>query len=170
MDEPFVSYFRVFRGSSHFEWPKALTKFPGLPRRFSDSTGSPLAWRLTLRIVWAGMVCAGLLRSLSAQDTPVAVEQTVSQGITATDRDFWSFRRLARPVVPGLNNANAAATPIDRFLLARLEAQGLGFSPTADRATLIRRVSFDLIGLPPSLEEVQAFVADDRPDAYALLI
>ncbi|MCA1686178.1 MAG: DUF1549 and DUF1553 domain-containing protein, partial [Planctomycetia bacterium] len=61
-------------------------------------------------------------------------------------------------------------TPVDAFLLARLETAGLGFSPGADRPTLIRRVSFDLTGLPPTPDEVDAFVADPRPDAYERLV
>jgi hypothetical protein len=59
-----------------------------------------------------------------------------------------------------------AHNAIDQFLLAALESKGLQFSPAASRATLIRRVTLDLIGLPPTPEETEAFVADDAPDAY----
>ena len=124
----------------------------------------------TAKIVWAGIVGASLLHTLSAADKPATAQQAASDGITAADRDFWSFRRLAHPAVPTVNNAEKAATPIDRFLLARLEAKGLDFSPDANRATLIRRAFFDLIGLPPSPDEVQAFLDDDRLEAYPLLI
>jgi hypothetical protein len=92
------------------------------------------------------------------------------EGIADVDRNFWSFRLLAHVTAPKVNDPNSVATPIDRFLLARLEAQGLSYSPPADRYALIRRASFDLIGLPPSPEEIQAFVADNRPDAYRRLI
>src|ERR671939_167344 len=61
-------------------------------------------------------------------------------------------------------------TPIDRFLQAALEARGLSIGPEADRATLIRRVSFDLTGLPPTPDEVAAFVNDRAPDAYERLV
>ncbi len=61
-------------------------------------------------------------------------------------------------------------TPIDRFILAKLESKGLAPNPQAERGTLIRRLSFDLIGLPPTPEEVDAFLADDRPDAYERLV
>ena len=86
--------------------------------------------------------------------------------ITARDRLFWAFRKPVRPGVPAVRNAQRVRTPIDAFILARLEARGLGLSPDADRVVLLRRLFFDLIGLPPSLQEVDAFLADTRPDAY----
>ena len=83
--------------------------------------------------------------------------------ITAEDRDFWSFRRLSRPAPP---DADAGVTPVDAFLLRKLEEKGLGYSPAASRARLIRRATFDLIGLPPTPAEVAAFEQDDSPEAY----
>jgi hypothetical protein len=101
-----------------------------------------------------------------AGDPPEAVGRTV----TEEDRNFWAFRAPVRPPVPHVRHADQVRTPIDAFVLARLEARGLTLSPDADRATLFRRVSFDLIGLPPSPEEVDAFLADSRPDAYERLV
>jgi hypothetical protein len=75
-----------------------------------------------------------------------------------------------RPAIPKLKNAAWVRNPIDAFVLARLEKEGLTPSPQAARETLIRRVSLDLIGLPPSIEEVDQFVADKRPDAYEKLV
>ena len=75
-----------------------------------------------------------------------------------------------RPAVPSVKDASRVRTPIDAFLLAKLEAVGLTFAPDAERATLIRRATVDLLGLPPSLEEVDAFLADSRPDAYERLV
>jgi mono/diheme cytochrome c family protein len=72
----------------------------------------------------------------------------------------WAFRPPHRPSEPIVRNTRWARNPIDRFILARLEAEGLAPSPEADKATLLRRVSLDLTGLPPSIEEVDAFVAD----------
>ncbi len=115
------------------------------------------------------LLCAGLADRLPAAEEPAAAKPAGGEGITAADCNFWSFRHLARLAQPTVQEG-AAAMPIDSFLLSRLEARGLGFSPPADRATLIRRASFDLVGLPPSPEEVQAFVADDNPDAYHRLI
>jgi mono/diheme cytochrome c family protein len=91
-------------------------------------------------------------------------------GITPEEREWWSFRPLVRPPLPAVANPDLVAQPIDAFLLARLEAVGLSFSPPADRATLIRRASIDLLGLPPSAEEVEAFVADPDPAAFEHLV
>ncbi|MHB1558564.1 MAG: PSD1 and planctomycete cytochrome C domain-containing protein [Isosphaeraceae bacterium] len=85
-------------------------------------------------------------------------------------RAFWSFRPVGDPVPPAVRRGDWASSPIDRFVLARLEAEGLEPSPAADRRALIRRVSFDLIGLPPTPEEVDAFVRDDSPRAYERLV
>ncbi len=90
--------------------------------------------------------------------------------ITPEERAFWSFQPIRRPTPPAVKASGRVRTPIDAFLLARLEKEGLTFSPEADRATLIRRATFDLLGLPPSPAEVDAFVADRRPDAYERLI
>jgi Protein of unknown function (DUF1553)/Protein of unknown function (DUF1549) len=82
----------------------------------------------------------------------------------------WAFRPLTRPDPPPVADPARARTPVDRFLLARLDAAKLSFAPEADRATLIRRASLDLVGLPPSPDEVAAFVADPAPDAFERLI
>ena len=83
---------------------------------------------------------------------------------------FWSFQPVRRPAVPVVKNAAWVKNPIDAFILAKLEAKGLAPSRPADRRTLIRRVSFDLIGLPPSPEEVEAFVSDPSPNAYEKVV
>src|SRR5258708_36948517 len=82
----------------------------------------------------------------------------------------WAFRPVARPNVPQVVNQAWVKNPIDAFVLARLEKEGLQPSPDADRVTLIRRLSFDLMGLPPTLEDVDAFLADTRADACELLV
>src|SRR5262245_25800008 len=84
--------------------------------------------------------------------------------------NHWAFRPVARPVVPEVINKAWVKNPIDAFVLARLEKEGLHPSPDADRVTLIRRLSFDLLGLPPTIEEVDAFLADTRSDAYEILV
>ncbi len=89
------------------------------------------------------------------------------------DLDWWSLRPIARPHVPLVADGDPAPgvrTPIDAFVIAQLEKNGLRLSPEADRRTLIRRLTYDLHGLPPSPEEVEAFVRDDRPDAYDRLV
>jgi len=82
--------------------------------------------------------------------------------------DHWSFRPVVRPPVPTVAGANAR-TPVDAFLAAKHRELGLTPVAEADRRTLIRRVSLDLLGLPPTPEEVDAFVADDSPDAWQRL-
>lgn len=82
----------------------------------------------------------------------------------------WAFQRPVRPAEPQVKLANWVRNPIDRFILARLEKEGIAPSPEADRVTLIRRLSLDLLGLPPSVEDVNAFLLDNRPDAYDRLV
>ena len=68
--------------------------------------------------------------------------------------------------MPAVSDANRLCSPVDAFVLARVESKGLQPAPEAGKATLLRRLSLDLIGLPPTIEEVDAFVRDKRPDAY----
>src|SRR5262245_52287326 len=83
---------------------------------------------------------------------------------------WWSLRPLARPEVPPVAERVWARNPTDAFILAALKGRGLRPAPEAGRRTLIRRVSFDLVGLPPAPEEVEAFVADPHPGAYERLV
>ncbi|MDQ3330844.1 MAG: PSD1 and planctomycete cytochrome C domain-containing protein [Planctomycetota bacterium] len=96
------------------------------------------------------------------------IKAWIEQG--ATWEPHWAFVAPKRMAPPEVKHADRARNPIDRFVLARMEAAGLTPSAEADRYTLIRRVSLDLIGLPPSVEEADAFVNDDRPDAYERLV
>jgi hypothetical protein len=86
--------------------------------------------------------------------------------ITAADRAHWSFRPPTRPELPRTKDRTWARNPIDAFILQGLEDAGLKPSPEAPRRILIRRLTFDLTGLPPTPEEVEAFVKDEHPDAY----
>lgn len=81
-------------------------------------------------------------------------------------RKWWSFQPVVLPAVPKNGNEN----PIDAFLFQKLAARKLGFSPPADKRTLLRRVTFDLIGLPPTPEEVDAFLKDESPQAFAKVV
>ncbi|MBT4866680.1 MAG: DUF1549 domain-containing protein, partial [Planctomycetaceae bacterium] len=78
----------------------------------------------------------------------------------------WSFQPVRRPDIPAVIRESWARNPIDRFVLARLEKAGLQPAPEADRRTLLRRLSYDLTGLPPTVEELHEFVADKSPTAY----
>jgi hypothetical protein len=82
----------------------------------------------------------------------------------------WPFRPPQRPAIPMTSDESWSVNPVDRFVLVRLEAAGLRPSSAADKLTLLRRVSFDLFGLPPTEDEQDAFLADDRPDAYGRLV
>jgi len=84
--------------------------------------------------------------------------------------EHWAFVAPERPEPPAVRNMEWPRNAIDRFILARLEREGLTSSPAADKTTLIRRVTFDLTGLPPTLEEIDAFLADDSPDAYEKVV
>ena len=94
--------------------------------------------------------------------------------VSGADRQFWSFQppRTVRPAVDGLTGDDLARVhnPIDLFVLRKLREQGLSLSPEADRTTLVRRLYFDLLGLPPTPDEVAEFVHDDDPRAYEALV
>jgi hypothetical protein len=89
---------------------------------------------------------------------------------TQLERSFWAFQPIRRSDPPQVRQRDRVRNPIDQFLLARLEQEGLGYSADASRATLIRRAYFDLLGLPPTRAAVVAFVADPAPDAYERLV
>src|SRR5262245_7000371 len=90
--------------------------------------------------------------------------------LTAEDRAFWSFVPPVRPTVPAVKQADRVRNPIDNFILAKLEGKVISPTPEADRRTLIRRVTFDLTGLPPTPAEVDTFLADKSPDAYEKVV
>ncbi len=85
-------------------------------------------------------------------------------------RDHWAYRPLTKPAVPAIKDASHVCNAIDAFVVAALEAKGLAPSPPADKRVLIRRLYFDLTGLPPTPEEVSAFLADGSADAYERLV
>ena len=85
-------------------------------------------------------------------------------------KDHWSFQPVKKPVVPRVKDMDRLGDDVDAFIIAKLEEQGMKLSPSADRRTLIRRVYYDLIGLPPSPEAVQAFLDDKSPTAFEKVI
>jgi len=89
---------------------------------------------------------------------------------TSVSSDHWSFQPVIRHDPPPVQNTDWVRNPIDRFVLARLERGSIQPSPEASRHTLIRRLYYDLLGLPPKLEEVDRFVGDQSPDAYERLV
>lgn len=107
---------------------------------------------------------ASFHRSLTAAQI-TTLKRWIMQG--AAYEPHWAYLRPKRPGVPAVKRSEWCLNPIDRFLLARLEQEGLKPSPSADRRTLIRRLSLDLVGLPPAPQEVEAFVHNRAPDAFS---
>ena len=103
--------------------------------------------------------------------TPAQID-TITQWIRegAKWEEHWAFTTPVRPTPPDVKNGDWIRNPIDAFILSRLEKDGLSPANEADKRTLIRRLSFDLTGLPPTREEIHQFLADDSPDAYEKLI
>ncbi len=103
-------------------------------------------------------------------DEGAKVPQAATSAELARKTDHWSFQPLTRPQPPPVKNIASVRNPIDAFVLARLEAAGLQPSPEADKATLIRRVCLDLLGLPPSVEQIEEFFSDQADGAYERLV
>ena len=118
---------------------------------------------------------ATLARWIELGAPEVAVEPDVAGAtpdplVTDRERDFWAFRPPQPQAVPAVRDAGPVRNPIDAFVLHKLEQPGLSLAPPADRLTLLRRATFDLTGLPPAPAEVEAFLADERSDAYERLV
>ena len=85
-------------------------------------------------------------------------------------RKHWAYQPVTSPALPKVRGKKCVQTPIDAFLLAKLEEKSLSFAPAADKRTLLRRVYFDLIGLPPTFEEVEAFEKDHSKKAFERVV
>ncbi len=97
---------------------------------------------------------------------PEQAQAATAQTAADAPHEHWAYQPPVRPALPAVQHDAWVRTPIDRFILARLEHEGLSPSPEAGKEALLRRVSLDLIGLPPTPQELDAFLADTRPDAY----
>ncbi|MCH8048438.1 MAG: PSD1 domain-containing protein, partial [Planctomycetes bacterium] len=133
--------------------------------------GKPLASSLYLRLVSQDederMPPPDSGRKLTAEQIEL-VRLWIEQG--AKWEQHWSFVSPKRPATPTVRNKKWVRNPIDAFVLARIEQAGLSPSPEASKETLIRRLTLDLTGLPPTLEEIDAFLADKSPAAYESLV
>lgn len=125
------------------------------------STKAPRVVRLPF-VFKTALLSLSLLVGLCGQSP--AQDQIKETPITEADRNHWAFKPISRPSVPVV--AFPISNPIDAFILERLAEKGLNLAPPADRRTLLRRLSFDLIGLPPTQEEITEFEADVSPLAY----
>ncbi|MBM3735581.1 MAG: DUF1549 domain-containing protein [Acidobacteria bacterium] len=103
-------------------------------------------------------------------EQPVQVSAVNDPAIKAKDREFWSFKTPVRAPQPRVRAATRVRTPVDAFVLADLESKSKSFSPEADPMVLLRRVFFNLTGLPPSPEQIEAFASDRAPDRYEKLV
>ena len=117
------------------------------------------------------------IQSWSQLACVIALLIVISHGLRAEDtvpakpvEKYWAYRPVMRPPVPDVQHKGQVSTPIDAFLLSRLEAQGLSFSPEASPEELLRRAKFDLHGLPPTPAEREQFLADTEPRAFDRLL
>ena len=92
------------------------------------------------------------------------------QGFTEEQKSFWSFQPLRRPQLPRLTSNNFPQSPIDYFVFEKLAAKGLNPAPPASKRDLIRRATYDLIGIPPSADEIQNFLEDTSPNAFEVVV
>jgi mono/diheme cytochrome c family protein len=144
---------------------------PGNPAK------SPLWQRLTETDAAARMPPEAEGEPLTAAQLDV-IRSWIEQGASAPEsepvpedpRQHWSYRPVLRSAIPAVNHPTWARTPIDNFIAAEMEQQGLAPRREASRELWLRRVFLDLIGLPPSAAEWQAFLSDDRPDAYERVV
>lgn len=133
------------------------------PRGAGSLTSGPRPAAILLSpLIAATMLLSALQLSSAADQAPPAAQPSASEQL------HWSFRPLHRPAPPTTNDTTVSG--IDKFVLARLEKLGLTFAPEADRRTLARRLSLDLIGLPPTPEDVEKFIQDTSPQAYEHLV
>src|SRR5450432_2733359 len=88
----------------------------------------------------------------------------------SSPKDHWSFKPISNPAVPNVSDTNWVKSPVDAFILAKLQDNGIKPNPASDKRTLIRRATFDLVGLPPTQQEIKDFLDDDSPDAFAKVV
>ena len=149
----------------------ATAELPETPGKYAIVPGDPARSELVRRIratnVDERMPPESTHKTLSPQQMAI-LEQWIEDG--AEYRPHWAFIEPQRPAVPNTALAANAANDVDRFVLSRLEREGLRPAAAADKETLISRVTLTLTGLPPTLAEIDAFIADSSPDAYERLV
>jgi len=126
---------------------------------------------LIRRWIVAGASLAGVTADVAVGErTPADLARLEDRPITAEERAYWAFVEPVRPSVPPVETAGWDGNPIDAFLLRDMREQGLEPGVLADRRSLVRRLYLDVLGLPPSPEQVEAFLDDARPDAWERLV
>lgn len=107
---------------------------------------------------------------MGAPDPRTEVAATKLTGLTDKAREHWAFQPVKKPAVPAVKNRAWCVTPVDAFILEKMEAKGMVPSPPAKKETLLRRATYDLIGLPPTPQEIYAFLADESPQAFVKVV
>ncbi len=107
---------------------------------------------------------------MGAPDPRVMSPAAYSKDGIKSERDHWSFKPVRKPSLPEVKEKEWISTPVDAFILAKLEENGMKPSPPADKRALLRRATFDLVGLAPTLQETREFLADDSPEAFARVV
>jgi Protein of unknown function (DUF1553)/Protein of unknown function (DUF1549)/Planctomycete cytochrome C len=120
--------------------------------------------RADIEVLRTWIASGARVESDEAQPLPAGYQ------ISSADRQFWAFQPIHRPAVPRTEVSERVRTPIDAFLAVKLRAKGSTFAPEADRTSFIRRVAFDLTGLPPTPAEIDAFCKDADPQAHEKVI
>ena len=154
--------------------------------RGGDRGPAVVAGNASESLLYQAILGTGDVARMPAEGPQLTTQQTalikrwIEQGAVAPIRDdlevsfsrsdHWSFQPISRPTVPVSSIEPSGANPIDAFVLDRLRESNIRPSPSADRVTLIRRLSLDLHGLPPTVDQVQQFLADERPGAYERLV
>jgi hypothetical protein len=123
---------------------------------------------MIMRVGRPSLVLVALMLTWHALAGRMVLAEGDSAARSATD--WWSLRKLVRPAVPKVRDCSWVHTPVDAFILAKLEAKALRPSPPADKRTLIRRLTFDLHGLPPTPDEIESFLGDTAPSADEKLL
>ncbi len=140
--------------------------------RYEQEPKMPPKWKLHDREieVLTRWVALGLPWPDTTAAPPAAAVENTGPHLTDAQRQFWAFQPVKPVVLPAVGATSWARSPIDRFLLAALEHQGLAPAAPAERRTLLRRAAFDLIGLPPAPAEMDAFLADQSPQAFSRVV
>ncbi len=139
-------------------------KMPPMGKLKDDEIAKIKAW-IQMGAPWPGFEKKAGVASLSPSGT-----RKHGSAITDAELKFWAFQPVRKPAVPAVKNKAWVGSPVDAFLLAKLEEKGLAPAGKADKAALLRRVTYDLHGLPPPEQEIRAFLADTAPDAFAKVV
>ena len=135
-------------------------KMPPTGKLKDDEIAVLTSW-VKMGAPWPGAAAA----SRSRPDPPANTRQFTDQ-----EKNFWAFRPIKDPALPSVRDTAWIQSPVDRFILARLEEKGLKPAPPADKQTLLRRATYDLTGLPPTEQEIRDFLADDSPGAFRKVV